>query len=95
MASVDSSLHQQQQTYVPYLTGYVALYTGDLQTALADLQKATTTDPFIACLIGLTFEKMGQKDRAMEWYKKASTIRTSDPSGAFALRFTRQKLGGF
>jgi hypothetical protein len=38
---------------------------------------------------------MGQKDRAMEWYKKASTIRTSDPSGAFALRFTRQKLGGF
>jgi tetratricopeptide (TPR) repeat protein len=95
MASVDASLHQQQQTYVPYLTGYVALYTGDLQTALADLQKATTTDPFISCLIGLTFEKMGQKDRAMEWYKKASTIRTSDPSGAFARRFTRQKLGGF
>ena len=42
----------------------------------------------------MTYEKMGQKDKATEWYKKASTNRTSNPPGAFARRFTRQKLGG-
>jgi tetratricopeptide (TPR) repeat protein len=94
MATTDASLYQQQQTYLPYLTGYVALYTGDLKTALADLQKATATDPFVQCLIGMTYEKMGQKDQAMEWYKKASTTRASNPPGAFAWRFSRQKLGG-
>lgn len=94
MQTVDAQLHQQQQTFFPYLTGYVALYTGDLQTALADLQKANTNDAFIQCLIGMTHEKMGQKEQAMEWYKKASAVRGSNPPAAFARRFTREKLGG-
>ncbi len=94
MATVDATLHQAQQAYFPYLTGYVALYTGDLKTALADFQKGNTNDAFIMCLIGMTYEKMGQKDQATEWYKKASANRGSNPPGAFARRFTRQKLGG-
>jgi tetratricopeptide (TPR) repeat protein len=94
MATVDAALHQQQTAFFPYLTGYVALYTGDLKTALADLQKGNTNDAFIQCLIGMAYEKMGQKDQATEWYKKASANRGSNPPGAFARRFTRQKLGG-
>jgi tetratricopeptide (TPR) repeat protein len=94
MQTVDNGLHQQQQSFFPYLTGYVALYTGDLQTALADLQKANTNDAFMQCLIGMTHEKMGQKDQATEWYKKASGVRGHNPPAAFAKSFTRKKLGG-
>jgi tetratricopeptide (TPR) repeat protein len=40
-----------QQVYFAYLTGYVAFYSGDYAAALADLQNAIQTDPFIQCLI--------------------------------------------
>src|SRR5262249_16907195 len=58
MEKVDPDRYKQQQVFLPYLTGYVALYTGDLQTALADLQKANQNDAFIQCLIGMTYEKL-------------------------------------
>jgi tetratricopeptide (TPR) repeat protein len=44
----------------------VALYRGDYQTALEDLQKANQNDPFIQSLIGQTYEKLGDKEKAME-----------------------------
>ena len=62
--------------------------------SLADLQKANTNDAFIQCLIGMTYEKMGQKDKATEWYTKASAVRGHNPPAAFAKPFTRKKLGG-
>jgi tetratricopeptide (TPR) repeat protein len=94
LQTADAQLGQAQQQYLPYLTGYVALYTNDLPTALADLQKANTNDAFIQCLIGMTYEKMGQKDKATEWYTKASAVRGHNPPAAFAKPFTRKKLGG-
>ena len=94
MQKDDPQLYNQQQVFYPYLTGYVALYLGQLQTALADLQKANTNDAFIQCLIGMTYEKMGLKDQAMEWYRKASDVGAHNPPAAFAKPFTRKKLGG-
>jgi tetratricopeptide (TPR) repeat protein len=92
--AADAALHKQQEPSLPYLTGYVALYTGDLKTALADLQKANPQDPFILVLIGMTYEKMGQKEQAMESYKKASVVNNRTASAAFAKSFTRKKVGG-
>jgi len=91
--AADASLGQQQESFWPYLTGYVALYTGDYKTALDDLQKANQNDAFIQCLIGMTYEKLGQKDKAMEYYRKASAATSHNPPGGFARRFTREKLG--
>ncbi len=94
LQTADSGLYQQQRVFLPYLTGYVALYTGDYKTALDDLQKANTNDAFIQCLIGMTYEKMGEKDKAMEWYRKASEVGGHNPPAAFAKPFARKKLGG-
>jgi tetratricopeptide (TPR) repeat protein len=94
LKAADGQMYQGQQSALPYLTGYVAFYTGDLKTALADLQKASVQDPFIQCLIGMTYVKMGQKEQAMEWYKKASVVTNRTASAAFAKQFTRKKLGG-
>ena len=88
-----TDLRPQQESFLPYLTGYVAFYLGDYKTALADLEKANQNDAFIQCLIGQSYEKLGDKDRAMEFYRKASAVRGHNPPAAYAKPFARKKLG--
>jgi tetratricopeptide (TPR) repeat protein len=92
----DPKMAEQQARFYPYLTGYVALYTGDTKTALEELQKAVAmqgNDPFLQCLLGMTYEKLGEKEKAMACYRKASTTTAHNPPAAFARPFTRKKLG--
>lgn len=92
----DPKMAEAQARYLPYLTGYVALYTGDHKLALDELQKAVAiqpTDPFLQCLLGMTYEKLGEKEKAMECYRKASATTGHNPPAAFAKPFTRKKLG--
>jgi len=87
-----TDLKAQQQAFFPYLTGYVAYYTGDYKKALDDLQKANQNDPFIQCLLGMTYEKLGEKDKATEMYRKAAAVRSHNPPAAFAKPFATKKL---
>ena len=94
----DAKMAEQQARFFPYLTGYVALYTGDSKMALDELQKAVAMqgnagDPFLQCLLGMTYDKLGDKEKAAECYRKASTTTAHNPPAAFAKPFTRKKLG--
>ena len=94
----DAKMAEAQARFFPYLTGYVALYTGETKTALDELQKAVAmqgnaADPFLQCLLGMTYEKLGEKEKAMECYRKASATTAHNPPAAFAKPFTRKKLG--
>lgn len=95
----DSAMAAQQERFFPYLVGYVALYTGDLATAEAEFGKmlamrGNQNDPFMTCLLGMTYEKMGQQARADELYKKAYGLATAhNPPAAFVRPFVRRKLG--
>jgi tetratricopeptide (TPR) repeat protein len=84
---------ENQAQFFPYLTGYVALYTGDYKTALDDLLKANQNDPFYQCLVGEMYEKLGEKDKAMEYYRKAAATTNHNPPAAFARPFARKKIG--
>ncbi len=93
----DPKMAEQQARFYPYLTGYVALYTGNFKQALADFEKAVampgnSADPFYQCLLGMTYEKLGEKEKALECYRKASTTTAHNPPAAFARPFTRKKL---
>jgi tetratricopeptide (TPR) repeat protein len=88
-----TGLRGQQEEFFPYLTGYVALYLGDYKTAVADLQKANQNDAFIQCLIGQAYEKLGDKDKALEYYRRAAAVRGHNPPAAYARPFARKKLG--
>lgn len=81
-----------QAPYVPYLVGYVAFYGADYQTALTELQKGNQNDPFILALIAQTYEKLGDKARATEYYKKALASNAHNPTGAYARPLAKQKL---
>ncbi len=95
----DPKMGKQQERFYPYLVGYVALYTGDLKTAEKELTKATLStgsqnDPFFAYLLAMTHEQLGQKDRAMELYRKSYSLATAhNPAAAYARPNARKKLG--
>ena len=88
----DAAMAEAQSVFFPYLTGYIAFYSGDYKSALNDLQKANQNDPFIQCLLGQTYEKLGDKEKAMECYKKASTTTAHNPPAAYARPFALRKL---
>jgi tetratricopeptide (TPR) repeat protein len=95
----DSAMAAQQERFFPYLTGYVALYTGDLATAEADLTKAlamrgSERDPFFHALLGMTYEKKGDAVKAREFYQKAYDLAANahNPPAAFTRPFARKKL---
>jgi tetratricopeptide (TPR) repeat protein len=87
-----TQLKQQQQGFLPYLSGYVAFYTGDYQKALDDFLQSQQYDPFIQCMIGQTYDKLGDKNKAMEFYRKAAATQGHNPPAAYAKWFTRTKL---
>ena len=53
-----------------------------------------TSDPFMHALLGMTYEKLGQADKARELFTRAYGLATAhNPPAAFVRPFTRKKLG--
>jgi tetratricopeptide (TPR) repeat protein len=91
-AILDKGTNPEQAQFLPYLQGYVAFYAADYKAALEELLKANQNDPFIECMIGQTYEKLGDKDKAIEFYRKASTTIAHNPAAAYAVPLAKKKL---
>ena len=95
----DTTMAAQQERFFPYLVGYVALYTNDLPTAEAQFTKVIAMrgnekDPFMNCLLAMTYERMGRQSDANVLYRKAYDMATGhNPASAFVRPFVRKKLG--
>ncbi len=93
----DAEMAKAQEQYFPYLVGYVALYTNDLATAEREFLKTTVAmpnDPFQVLLLGLTYERMGQTEKATALFERAYAASTgSNPPNVYTRTFTRKKLG--
>jgi tetratricopeptide (TPR) repeat protein len=74
------------------LKGYVAFYGKDYKAALEELLKANQNDPFIQCMIGQTYEKLGDDEKALDYYRKASTAITHNPTTAYAVPLAKKKV---
>ena len=92
-AALDKANSPDQARFYPYLTGYVAFYSGDNKTAIAELEKADRRDPFILVLLGQAFEKSGDQTRANDYYRMVLEINTHNPTNAFARPLAKKKLG--
>jgi tetratricopeptide (TPR) repeat protein len=91
-AILDKGKIPDQARFFPYLTGYVALYTGDAETAITELQQADQKDPFILCLIAQAYERSGDKAQALTYYRKVLTLDNHNPPNAFARPLAQKKL---
>ena len=89
---LDKGTNPEQAQFLPYLQGYVAFYGADYKTALEELLKANQNDGFIQCLMGQTYEKLGDNEKALEYYRKASTAIAHNPAAAYAVPFAEKKL---
>ncbi len=93
----DPAMAKAQEQYFPYLVGYVALFTGDLQTAQTEFTKtvaAMPNDPFQLVLLGMTHDKMGHAEVARGFYQKAYDMATgSNPPAVYSRTFTKKVLG--
>ncbi len=93
-AALDEANNPEQVKFYPYLTGYVAFYTGDYKTAIADLQKADQHDPLILVLLGQAYEKSGDAAQAKDYYRKVLEFNGHNLTNAFARPLAKKKLEG-
>jgi len=93
-AALDKANNPDQARFYPYLTGYVAFYTGDYKTAIAELQKADQRDPLNLALLGEAYEKSGDAAQARNYYSKVLEVNVHNPTNAFARPLAKKKLEG-
>ncbi len=91
-AILDKGTNPDQKRFFPYLTGYVALYTGDYKTAISDLSQADQRDPFILCLVAMAYERSSDPSQATPYYHKILDSKQHNPGMAFARPMARRKL---
>jgi tetratricopeptide (TPR) repeat protein len=91
-AIFDKGSNPEQAPFFPYLKGYVAFHAGDYKPALEEFLKANQNDPYIQCLTAQTYEALGDKDKAMEFYRKTSAATGHNPPAAYAVPFSKKKL---
>jgi tetratricopeptide (TPR) repeat protein len=91
-AVLDKGTIPEQAQFLPYLKGYIAFYAGDYKAALEGLNQANQNDPFIQCMIGQTYERLGDREKAVEYYRKASMTASHNPAAAYAVPFAKKKL---
>jgi tetratricopeptide (TPR) repeat protein len=95
----DTSVARQQGRFFPYLLGYVALYTNDLMGAFTELTKAIAIpgndrDPFMHYLLAVTYNRLGNQEKAHALYQQAYDLATGhNPPAAFVRPQVRKKLG--
>jgi tetratricopeptide (TPR) repeat protein len=90
--ALDKANNPDQARFYPYLTGYVAFYAGDYKTAIADLEKADQRDPFILSLLAQSYEKAGDRTRALDYYNKVLASNAHNPTNAFARPLATKKV---
>ena len=91
-AALDKANNPDQAQFFPYLTGYVAIYTGDYKTAITDLKAANQNDPLILALLAEAYEKSGDTAQASDYYRKVLASNAHNPTNAFARPLAKEKL---
>jgi tetratricopeptide (TPR) repeat protein len=94
-AILDRGRIPDQEEYFPYLQGFVDFYSGDYAEALDALNRASSSDPFIQCLIARTYEALGDRERAIEFYRRAAAATAHSVPAAYAQPFARRKLASW
>ena len=91
-AILDKGTNPEQAPFLPSLQAYVSFYSKDYKSALDQFQKANQNDPFIQCMLAQTYENLGDKNKAIEFYRKASTTVSHNPPAAYAVPLSKKKL---
>jgi tetratricopeptide (TPR) repeat protein len=83
------------EQYLPayhYLAGYLKLESGDVDEAVAHLEKANPADPFHRLLLARAYERKGDKEAARKAYEQVVASTANGIERALAYPEARKKL---
>jgi tetratricopeptide (TPR) repeat protein len=84
LALLEKGGNDNQRPFHPYLLGYIAFFGKDYKGAIAELQKGDQDDPFVLGMIAQSYERLGQKDRAAEYYRRVMADTNHSVNAAFS-----------
>jgi lipopolysaccharide biosynthesis regulator YciM len=89
---LDRGGNENQAVFYPYLLGYIAFFSKDYKGAADELLKGDQQDPFVLGLIAQSYQRLGDKARAEEYFKKVMAIPSHSINSAFARPLARAFL---
>jgi tetratricopeptide (TPR) repeat protein len=91
-AALDRGVSENQRVFYPYLLGYIAFYGKDYRTAIAELLKGDQQDPFVLGLIAQSYQRLGDRQRAAEFFRKVLAEPDHTINSAFSRPLARAFL---
>lgn len=91
---LSSGTNPEQAPYGPYVNGYVAFYAGDYKTAISEFSKSNQNDPFNLVMIAQAYEKLGDRQKATDYYQKVLAANQHNPTNAYARPIAKERLKG-
>jgi tetratricopeptide (TPR) repeat protein len=91
---LDQGGNDGQRPVYPYLLGYIALYTKQYKEAVKELEQADLEDAFVVGLMAQAHEKLGDHEKAREYYAQVFAMTDHNINNAFARPSARRYLTG-
>jgi tetratricopeptide (TPR) repeat protein len=83
-ALLDRGGNENQAAFYPYLLGYIAFFAKDYQGAVDELLKGDLDDPFVLGLIAQAYQRLGDRAKAEEYFRKVLATPAHSINSAFA-----------
>ena len=81
---LDRGGNENQAVFYPYLLGYIAFFSKDYKGAVDELLKGDQQDPFVLGLIAQSYQRLGDRTRAEEYFRKVMAMPVHSINSAFA-----------
>jgi tetratricopeptide (TPR) repeat protein len=89
---LDKGGNEGQRVFYPYLLGYMAFFARDYRQAVDELLKGDQNDPFVLGMIAQAYQKLGDRTKAEEYFRKVMASTTHSINSAFARPLARAFL---
>jgi tetratricopeptide (TPR) repeat protein len=81
-----------QRVFYPYLLGYIAFFAKDYRQAIDELLRGDQSDPFVLGLIAQSYQRLGDRAKAGEYFRKVMETPVHNINAAFSRPLARSFL---
>jgi tetratricopeptide (TPR) repeat protein len=75
---------ENQRIFFPYLLGYIAFFGKQYRQAADELLRGDQSDPFVLGLIAQAYDKLGDRAKAGEYFRKVLAMPAHNINSAFS-----------
>jgi tetratricopeptide (TPR) repeat protein len=75
---------ENQRPFYPYLVGYVAFFAKQYRESVDELSRGDQSDPFVLGLIAQSYQRLGDRAKAEEYFRKVMATPVHNINSAFS-----------